>query len=238
MSIKNDFKIIVTGDYACFTMPQFKTERVSYDYPTPSALTGLIESIYYKPAIKIIVDKIVVFNPINHINIKRKEMLNTKNWEKFNKLPSSIDVSNPNNTTIRNTMLLTNVKYGVQFHLELTGHKSDKIDEGIYKHCKIMRRRLINGQYVARPYLGCREFGINSVELVDDFDLSTIDISLRYSFDIGFMLYGMKFADGGKPINGNWDDPIFSNKAKPMWYSPKIVNGVIDVAKYRRTIIC
>jgi CRISPR-associated protein Cas5d len=72
MYYKNDFKIIVTGDYACFTMPQFKTERVSYDYPTPSALTGLIESVYYKPAIKIIIDKIIVFNPINHINIKTK----------------------------------------------------------------------------------------------------------------------------------------------------------------------
>ena len=68
------FKIIVEGDYALFTRPEFKVERVSYDVPTISAIEGLIKSVYWKPAIRIVVDKIIVFNPIRFINIRRNEI--------------------------------------------------------------------------------------------------------------------------------------------------------------------
>ena len=68
------FKIIVTGDYACFTRPELKVERVSYDVPTPGALEGLIKSIYWKPAIRYVIDKIIVLNPINFENIRRNEV--------------------------------------------------------------------------------------------------------------------------------------------------------------------
>ena len=68
------FKIIVEGDYALFTRPEFKVERVSNDVPTISAVEGLIKSVYWKPAIRIIVDKIIVFNPIKFTNIRRNEI--------------------------------------------------------------------------------------------------------------------------------------------------------------------
>ena len=68
------FKIIVTGDYACFARPERKVERVSYDVPTPSALEGLIKSIYWKPAVRYEINKIVVFNPIEFTNIRRNEV--------------------------------------------------------------------------------------------------------------------------------------------------------------------
>lgn len=64
--------IIVEGDYACFTRPEMKVERVSYDVPTPSALEGLLKSIYWKPAIRYVIDKIVVCNPIVFTNILHK----------------------------------------------------------------------------------------------------------------------------------------------------------------------
>ncbi|MBQ9877159.1 MAG: type I-C CRISPR-associated protein Cas5, partial [Campylobacter sp.] len=70
----NSFKIVVSGDFACFTRPELKVERVSYDVPTPSALEGLLKSIYWKPAIRYDIDEIVVFNPINFINIRRNEI--------------------------------------------------------------------------------------------------------------------------------------------------------------------
>ena len=68
------FKIIVTGDYACFSSPEMKVERVSYDVPTPSALEGLIKSVYWKPAVRYQINKIVVFNPIEFTNIRRNEV--------------------------------------------------------------------------------------------------------------------------------------------------------------------
>ena len=68
------FKIMVEGDYACFTRPEFKVERVSYDVPTPGALEGMLKSVYWKPAIRYVIDKIVVFNPIDFLNIRRNEV--------------------------------------------------------------------------------------------------------------------------------------------------------------------
>ena len=67
-------KIIVSGDYALFSRPEMKVERVSYDVPTPSALVGLISSVYWHPGVKYIIDKIVVYNPISFVNIRRNEV--------------------------------------------------------------------------------------------------------------------------------------------------------------------
>ena len=68
------FQIMVEGDYACFTRPEMKVERVSYDVPTPGALEGLLKSIYWKPAIKYVIDKIIVFEPIQFNNVRRNEV--------------------------------------------------------------------------------------------------------------------------------------------------------------------
>ena len=76
------------------------------------------------------------------------------------------------------------------------------------------------------------------MELVDDFDMSLIDSELEGDIDLGFMLYGLKFDDGGKPVNGDWENPIFSDIASPLYYRPHMINGVIDVGKYREGIIC
>ena len=68
------FKIIVEGDYACFTRPELKVERVSYDVPPPGALEGMLKSVYWKPAIRYVIDRIVVFHPIHFVNIRRNEV--------------------------------------------------------------------------------------------------------------------------------------------------------------------
>ena len=68
------FKIIVEGDYACFTRPEFKVERVSYDVPVPGALEGMLKSVYWKPAIRYVIDRIIVFQPVSFINIRRNEV--------------------------------------------------------------------------------------------------------------------------------------------------------------------
>ncbi|MGN0622507.1 MAG: type I-C CRISPR-associated protein Cas5, partial [Oscillospiraceae bacterium] len=81
-------------------------------------------------------------------------------------------------------------------------------------------------------------FSVSRLELVDDFDLSEVSGELKGDRDLGFMLYGMKFKDGSKPINGDWDNPVFSDKADPMYYRPHMIDGVIDVAKYREGIRC
>ena len=68
------FRIIAEGDYALFTRPEMKVERVSYDVPPPGALEGMLKSIYWKPAIRYEIDRIIVFNPINFTNVRRNEV--------------------------------------------------------------------------------------------------------------------------------------------------------------------
>lgn len=230
------FKIVVEGDYALFTRPEMKAERVSYDVPTVSAMEGLIKCVYWKPAIRIVIDKIVVFNPIRFINIRRNEL-------KSKVLLSSVKAQMKgekdaalyadDERTQRAGMLLKNVKYGIEFHFEMTGLQSEHDDESDEKHYNIMLRRLKKGQHFRQPCLGCREFSVSRLELVDEFDLTQVDKELKGDIDLGYMLYGMRFKDGGKPVNGDWENPKFSDEADAMYYRPHMIDGVIDVKAYR-----
>ena len=239
--MSKEIRVIVEGDYALFSRPECKVERVSYDVPTVSAIEGLLKSVYWKPAVKIVVDKLIVFNPIKFTNIRRNEIkskIPLSAVKSQMKGSGSAELYASEQRSQRAGMILKDVRYGIEFHLELTGLKSDHEDECEEKHYSIMRRRLKNGQCFRQPCLGCREFSVNKIELVEDFDLSEIHESLMGDRDLGYMLYGMKFKDGGKPINGDWDNPKFSDRADAMYFRPHIIDGVIDIAKYREGIVC
>jgi len=231
------FRIIVEGDYALFTRPEMKVERVSYDVPTVSALEGLIKSIYWKPAIRFVVDRIVVFNPVRFINIRRNEVkskiLSGNVKSQMNRTGKSPVLYADEERTQRASMLLRDVKYGIEFHFEMTGLQSDHDDENEEKHYNILLRRLKNGQCFRQPCLGCREFSVKKIELVDEFDFSEVSSELKGDIDLGYMLYGMKFADGGKPVNNDWENPKFSDAADALYYRPHMIDGVIDVSKYK-----
>ena len=234
-------KIMVEGDYALFTRPEMKTERVSYDVPTVSALEGLIKCIYWKPAFRICISKIIVFNPIRFTNIRRNEIKSkvslsaVKAQMKGNGSPV---LYASEERSQRASMLLRDVKSGIEFHLEMTGLRCEKEDETIHKHLHIMEKRLQSGKYFRQPCLGCREFGVKKLELIEDFDYHQISPELKGDTDLGFMLYRMKFADRGIPKNQDWENPQFSDKADAVYYRPHMIDGVIDVTKYRRDAIC
>ena len=188
------FRVIVDGDYACFTRPEMKVERVSYDVPTPGALEGLLKCVYWKPSIRYVIDRIIVFNPIKFINIRRNE---TKDKVKFSEVKKVMNgnVGSPeikiNADTIsqRAGMLLKDVRYGIEFHFEMTGIRSDHEDENEEKHYNILMRRLRKGQCFRQPVLGCREFSVKSLKLVDEFPMNEISEELKGDIDLGFMLY-------------------------------------------------
>lgn len=238
------FKIIVDGDYACFTRPEMKVERVSYDVPTPGACEGLLKSVYWKPAIRYVIDKIVVFRPIAFTSVRRNEV---KEKVLYSTVKSCLNgnYKDPSIFTAecrsqRAAMILKNVKYGIEFHFELTGMQSEKETNPGAKHAGIVQRRLAGGQTFRTPCLGCSEFPAKSITLVDDFDLRSIDASLLASgdVDLGYMLYKMQFEDGGAPVNDDWDAPVFKDKAEAAYYRPHMVNGVIDVARYAKEAKC
>ena len=238
------FKIMVEGDYACFTRPELKVERVSYDVPTPGALEGLLKSVYWKPAIRYVIDKIIVFEKIDFANIRRNEV---KGKVLFSAVKSQMRgkggdpcIYTSESRSQRASMILKNVKYGVEFHFELTGLKNDKEEDGENKHYNILKRRLEKGQWFRTPCLGCSEFPVKRLELVEEFDegLISSDIIEMGDVDLGYMSYRVQFADGGVPMGGDWENPRFSDKASTVYYRPHMVKGVIDVKKYREELRC
>lgn len=238
------FRIMAEGDYACFSRPELKVERVSYDVPTPGALEGMLKSIYWKPAIQYVIDKIIVFNPIDFINIRRNEVkdkvLLSDIKAQMNGSEKDACIYTSESRSQRASMILKNVKYGIEFHFESTGIKSENETNSDEKHYNIIKRRLENGSQFRTPCFGCSEFPVKRITLVDEFDMNLISGSILSmgDCDLGLMLYKMNFKDKGIPVNGDWDNPRFSDYADAQYYRPHLVNGVIDVAKYRRELKC
>ena len=234
------FRIIVEGDYACFTRPELKVERVSYDVPTPGALEGMLKSIYWKPAIRYVIDKIIVFHEIDFVNIRRNEVkdkiLYSSVKNQMNGKGANPCLFTSESRSQRASMVLKNVK----FHFELTGLRDEKEENGENKHFNIIKRRLEKGQYFRRPCMGCSEFPVKRIEMVEEFDENLISSRILEmgDVDLGFMSYRVAFSDQGRPLNGDWENPKFSDKASTIYYRPHMINGVIDVKKYREALKC
>jgi CRISPR-associated protein Cas5d len=123
-------KIIIEGDYAMFSRPEMKVERVSYDVPTPSALVGLISGIYWHPGVKYIIDRIHVLKPIQFVNIRRNEvsekLLPSAVKKQMDGLKDDISIYTKDCISQRASLLLKDVQYGVEAHFELTEEKDEK----------------------------------------------------------------------------------------------------------------
>jgi len=231
------FRIIVEADYALFTRPENKVERVSYAVPTPSALEGMLKAVFWKPAIRYVIDKIIVFNPIVYVNIRRNEV---KDKVKLSLVKSRMNggekdpcIYTKDVISQRASTILKDVKYGVEFHFEMTGIRSEREGESTEKYAAMIRRRIENGQSFSEPFLGCREFPIKKIRLVDNFDDFQVDPSLYFERDLGNMLYGLNFKDDERK-KSEWKKEYFSDSAEAVFYRPKMINGVINVAEYRR----
>ena len=152
-------RIEVWGNYACFSRPEMKTERVSYDVMTPSAARGLVEAIYWHPGLRYHIDKIYLLAPIRFTNIRRNEVKSTLlasaalSAAKGGRLPAlytSQDIQQ------RAALVLQDVHYVIECHFDLTERAAPGDNAGKFQD--ILRRRLTRGQCYHTPYFGCREF--------------------------------------------------------------------------------
>lgn len=186
-------KIRVWGDYALFTRPEMKVERVSYDVMTPSAARGILEAIYWKPAICWVIDRIHVLRPIHFENIRRNEVakrVSVNNTDMREGKPVCIFADDSKTRQQRASMVLKKVEYVIEAHFELIG--AEDIDPG--KHLAIFERRVKNGQCFHRPYFGCREFPVN-FGWCDDLPPA----AFAGEQDLGFMLHDIDFANDRTP---------------------------------------
>jgi CRISPR-associated protein Cas5d len=208
------FNIDVKGELALFSRPELKVERVSYDVITPSAARAIVESIYWKPAIKYVIDTIHVYNEPQFTNIRRNEVSQKISHNDINKLMEGKGGKGYLNTKEiiqqRASTLLRDVHYVVTGHFEMTGKNSGNEDECEEKHYNILLRRLRNGQCFTHPYLGCKEFPATVTLLEGEIPESP----LLGERDLGYMLYDMEY---------NEDEIL------PTFFRAKMVNGMINL---------
>jgi CRISPR-associated protein Cas5d len=146
------------GEYACFTRPEMKVERVSYPVMTPSAARGLLEAIFWKPEISWQIREIWVLNDIRHVSILRNEVNHratltaARVWARTG---GGYFADDADNRAQRHTLALRDVAYIIKADIVLASHA---ITEDVAKYRDQFRRRVNCGQCYHRPYFGCREF--------------------------------------------------------------------------------
>ena len=194
-------KLHVWGEYACFTRPEMKVERVSYDTMTPSAARGILEAIHWKPAIRWVIDRIHVLKPIRFENFRRNELggkIAAGNVRKAMKAGATASLRTfiEDDRQQRATMLLRDVAYVIDAHFMLTVVAG--ADDTEAKHLAMFSRRAARGQCYHRPYLGTREFAAD-FGLVGD-SLPRCDLSPgERDQDLGWMLHDIDYRDDMTP---------------------------------------
>ena len=205
----------VFGDFACFTRPEMKVERVSYDVITPSAARAVFQAVLWKPAIAWRVRRIEVLKPIRWISLRRNEVasvVSTRNVEAAMKSGTGdLGLFIEEDRQQRAGLFLRDVAYRIHADLELVNPGTGPT-EVPKKYEEMFERRAGKGQCVNQPYLGCREFaaGFRLVSGPDD-GPPPIDESR----DLGFMLYDMDFANPADPT--------------PRFFRARLENGVVNV---------
>lgn len=198
----------VWGRLACFTRPEMKVERVSYEVMTPSAARGILEAVFWKPEFQWRVQEIHVLRPIRRISLLRNELKSKLAFSTVRKWATEDEhYFIEEDHTQRHTLALQNVAYTILADVHLRRH-ADAVDSAKYRDQ--FRRRVARGQCFQRPYLGCREF-------VADFappDGSETPISRTE--DLGRMLFDMNYGTKGDRIT-------------PRFFQARLQEGVLHV---------
>ncbi len=235
--MKSSITLEVSGDYALFSRPEMKVERVSYDVITPSAARGVLEAIYWKPQIRWSIDKITVINPVRFTNIRRNEI------SKKASNPKSALVKDGGNDNLgivieenrqqRASLLLKDVRYIIHASVDILSTKIERggpevpANQAAGKHLEMFKRRARKGQAFHQPYLGCREFPARFILHESPENLPRPHTSLLGEKDLGFMLHDLEFDQNPKTKE--------VKSTTPHFYRVTMIDGEIEVPKFETT---
>lgn len=207
----------VSGPYALFTRPEMKVERVSYEVITPSAARGIIEAVYWKPAIRWVIDKIHVLNEIEFTNVRRNEVSEkaseSEARRRMNGALEPFYISATEARQQRAALVLRDVDYIIEAHFEPVPAKWGERDTEA-GHYNIVLRRLREGQHFHAPCLGTREFGAR-VELIEEGQ--PVPKSPLGDRDLGWMLYDLDFSN--------------VRDIQPRFFKAELRQGVLDLTQ-------
>lgn len=221
-------RLHVWGDFACFTRPEMKTERVSYDVITPSAARGILEAIYWKPEIRWGIDKLEVMRPIHWMNLRRNEVGRKASADTARTAMThgqgDLGLLIEDERQQRASLILCDVAYVIQAHFGVIGGS-----DGPEKHYAMFCRRAREGQCFHRPYLGCREFAAGFALLEDGQTppASTLPENER-DRDLGFMLHDLDYTPDkkGAVLDGHSGKRL---NPEARFFRAQMVGGVIAV---------
>jgi CRISPR-associated protein Cas5d len=195
------YTLEVTGDYACFTRPEMKVERVSYDVITPSAARSIFEAILWKPAIRWRINKIEVLNPVKWISVRRNEVgavVSTRNAETAMRTgKGNLGLYVEDERQQRAGLFLRDVAYRLHATLEVLPDAGE--NNTLPKFMDMFERRARSGQCINQPYLGTREFACAFTLVEDAAKAVESKPAIAETRDLGWMLYDMDFSQANDP---------------------------------------
>jgi len=213
-------RVKVWGDYALFSRPEFKVERVSYPVITPSAARGVLEAIFWKPEFRYQITRIGILKPGRQTSILRNEI-----GSRQGKNPIVVERDRQQRTSL----LLKDVAYIIEADIYLRPHATDPV----YKYTDQFRRRVERGQYHHTPYLGTREFAAF-------FEPANGEMPPPLNLDIGTILFDIAFvADKIRKEltfkRPGKEKPI-SGYAEALFFQARVENGWLNVPQglYRK----
>lgn len=213
MEVVGIYKIRIRGPLACYTRPELKTERVSYEVITPAAARGVIEAVLWKPAISWQIRRISLLSPPRFVQFKRNEVntrISVRNALQAERTGDALDFYADDDRAQRNTVALRDVDYAIEARMVMTSRRGP--DDNARKFDDMFRRRLERGQFYMAPYLGCREFPA----IVEPYDGSPSPI-MSENRDLGLMLHDIHHGAGS---------------SQAVYFHAYIKNGIIEVPEW------
>lgn len=207
-------RLEVWGDFALFTRPELKTERVSYDVMTPSAARGILEAIFWHPGLRYHIRKIYVCSPIRFSNIRRNEVGAVIEYKKVQTAMKqgrdNLWIATSENIAQRASLLLRDVHYVIEADFEMTEKAVPSDNPGKFQ--EMLTRRIRKGQFYSQPYFGCREFPVYFQHCEQK---PACPDELKGIHDLGLMLYDMDYSD--------------SSNIHPLFFRAKLIDGILTV---------
>lgn len=209
-------RLEVWGEYALFTRPETKTERVSYSCMTPSAARGLLESIFWHPGLRWKIDGIRVLNPIQFTNVRRNEVKIKADGKKIKAMMEggeTASIVTKDAIMQRASMILRDVRYVISAHFDMTDKAAPS--DSPEKFYAIACRRMREGKNYQQPVFGVREFPAHYRLIEPDEPMPQSNTSAELNLDLGLMLYDMDYSDVGN--------------LTPMFFMAKLVGGDMNL---------
>lgn len=214
------FCLEVAGNFACFTRPEMKVERVSYDAITPSACRAIFEAILWKPAIRWQPERVEVLAPVRWATLRRNEVASKISQANVRSAmregSGALALYIEDERQQRASLLLRDVRYRLTASFQMTARAGEA--DNARKFAEMFGRRAAKGQCFHHPYLGCREFACDFRLVGEGEPPPAIPDELRGERDLGWMLYDMDYSEAANP--------------KPRFFRARLIDGAIEIPAF------